>query len=265
MTFPEFLRAQVAKMRAIEPKPFEQTAIEKSREPIVGYRVWKLKVLDAKIDLTPTVYNPAGMDISIGGRRTATLTSANQETEWPFRKALERDEIRNMGIHAVKDGSYVEHLWHSYSADVAGSVYLWGEVKEHTQGYLAEFAYPKELWMPEATDPLLIMELEENYGITVKLRADLVKHEPMPIQQFPASACQGTYGHTVAANAAMYYPNFSAAAYAQMQQNAMAAQQAQMQAMTNAQLDILMYATQPKMLKPGSIVSVQSDGIVPLP
>ena len=223
-------------------------------EPIVGYRVWKLKMLDAKIDSTPTVFNPAGMDVSIGGRRTATLTSANQEAEWPFRKALERDEIRNMGIHAVKDGSYVEHLWHSYSADVAGSVYLWGEVKEHTQGYLAEFAYPKELWMPEETDPMLIMELEENYGVPVKLRADLVKHESMPIQQLPASACQGTYVYTAAANQAMYYPQISAAGYAQMQQNAMAAQQLQYQAMTYNQIKSTQYSGQAMIIGPGQFL-----------
>lgn len=141
----------------------------KSTEPVVGYRVWKLN------------------------RETFELTSCFKNTTWPFREKMTRgkDDL-SMGIHAVKnerkiyDTNYIgptvydpaglfasEGLWSDYKADVAGEVFMWGEVKDCPDGYLAEFAYPKSLWMPESTDPVTIMQLEQNYGVPVTLRSEL--------------------------------------------------------------------------------------------
>jgi hypothetical protein len=119
---------------------------EQSTVPFTGYRVW-------------------GLD-----REEGTLMSCTRRFIWPYRKPMVRDAIQNVGIHAVKNDLRVPTLFTEYAAHVAGSVYLWGEVKEYTEGYLAEFAYPKELWMPEDTDPLVIMKVEENYGVPVELR-----------------------------------------------------------------------------------------------
>jgi len=86
-------------------------------------------------------------------------------------------------FHAVKNDLSLLSLFTTYAAHVAGSVYLWGEVKEYTEGYLAEFAYAKELWMPEDTDPVVIMRVEENYGVPVTFRSDLVNMFQEQIQQ----------------------------------------------------------------------------------
>lgn len=204
------------------PKLMKPKTPMTSTELIIGYRVW--------------------------GYDNGKLRSANRSWDWPFRKPLVKDKIENLGIHAIKNGANVPQLFSSYNARVAGEVYLWGVVDECTEGYLAEFAYPKELWMPEDTDPMLIMELEENYGVPVKLRSDLVRHQTPDTWLSPLYSLNPPF--TIAANQALY-------------QQANVAMQAQMQAMTNAQLDMLKYGTvQPIMVNPGkSIQFFQYDKI----
>lgn len=170
--------------RYIDSGNMRDLPTEKSTEPIVGYRVWNLD------------------------REKGILKSCVINVEWPKRKAMVRDSLTNdRGIHAVKDKRRMispdpvptpwdpvginPHygLWNEYRADVAGSVYLWGEVQEHTEGYLAEFAYPKELFMPEDTDPCLVMMLEEHYGVPVTLREEFKKHN----SNLDLSTLQQTY------------------------------------------------------------------------
>jgi hypothetical protein len=142
-----------------------------SKEPIVGYRVWKLN------------------------KEIPALMSCYKEMAWPHRQKLVRsdDKDLNMGIHAAKHyKSLIQEtnldplrmpmfdsvgLWSDYKAHVAGEVYLWGEVKECPHGWLAEFAYPKKLWMPENTDPVVVMQLEENYGVPVELNPDFGEYK----------------------------------------------------------------------------------------
>lgn len=154
-----------ARTSAAPSEPLPSTT---STEPIVGYRVWKLK----------------------DGRLQSTYMT---DYFWPMRRRLTKDGLDNRGVHAVKNSDWLhqryttsaqsvvydnESLWDTYQADVAGEVYLWGAVQENEFGYLAEYAYPKQLWMPEDTDPLIVMELEENYGVPVSLRKEFRKARP---------------------------------------------------------------------------------------
>lgn len=116
-------------------------------EPIIGYRVWDYK--------------------------DGYLQSCVYDTAWPYRKAIDRDIYNDLGIHAVKDYKRVPVLMAEYRAKVAGAIYMWGEVHEKTEGYLSEFAYPKELYVSEDTDPLTIMQLEHDYGVPVIIREEL--------------------------------------------------------------------------------------------
>lgn len=136
----------------------------RSSELIVAYRVW--------------IYNE--------GRLQSTYKT---DFFWPFRKALQRDIYNDAGIHAVKDYKNCIQLINQYcgggpsvydpagltsrKTGVAGAVYLWGEVKEHEIGYLAEYCYPKELFVGDDADPMMVMELEKNYGVPVNLRSEL--------------------------------------------------------------------------------------------
>lgn len=157
----------------------QPSQIEKSQsdQPIVGLRVWKI--------------------VMQGG--LPKLRSVYKETVWPYRKALERDVLNDMGIHAVKPGIRssqpsvfdptavmggmdVLSLFNSYEADVAGEVYLWGRVDEHTEGYLADFAYPKKLYPHADLDPVIAMQLEDEYGVPCEYRPEFTK-KPKPTQE----------------------------------------------------------------------------------
>ena len=77
------------------------------------------------------------------------------------------------GIYAFKSPT---DIYDFYDNDnIAGSVNLWGIVAEHSEGYRAEFAYPKEFWVPEDFDAAMIVRLEETYGVPVVIKKDLPK------------------------------------------------------------------------------------------
>lgn len=160
-----------------EPKTIERST---SQEPIVGYRVWKLKDGLLQSSVMPDLW-PA--------RQRMTRDVKNDLTDNPVTGITPLD--KSLGIHAanteqaifecVNSESYVfmqNGLWGAYKAAVAGEVYLWGEVKECQHGWLAEFAYPKRLWLPESTDVLTLMQLEQNYGVPVETRPDLSDWKP---------------------------------------------------------------------------------------
>jgi len=97
--------------------------------PIIGYRFWSL------INISKKVY----------------LSSTLVDIPWQYKECIEAIDIYENrpisrpdntfpGVHAFKKGS----IKRTY-ADLFGSVYLWGQVSEHTKGYRAEFAYPKNL------------------------------------------------------------------------------------------------------------------------
>ena len=135
----------------------EQPPIQ-TDQPIVGLRVWNVAI--------------------VGG--LPKLVSVTMAMEWPYRKPLERDGIKAMGIHAIKPGNEIVQLFNEYSAAVAGEVYLWGEVDEHEQGYLADFAYPKKLFLPSNFDAVKAMQLEDEYGVPCEFRSEFDKPELYP-------------------------------------------------------------------------------------
>jgi len=162
--FGSMVSAQISSTNVAPPKAVPTIS---STKPLVGYRVWQL------------------------GRENCLLKSCVINVPWPKRKRMERDTFMYAGIHAVNNPNYLQaefiqtgvsttemsdSLWTKYNADVAGEIYMWGEVKEHQLGYLSEFAYPKQLWVPEETDPMIVMGLEENYGVPVSMRSEFTKH-----------------------------------------------------------------------------------------
>lgn len=141
-----------------------------STEPIVGLRVW---------------------NITKQGGMPYLRSTFKSEFVWPYRKPLEQDIVSNHGIHAIKPTSKgaswadplaigesytIESLIGAYSAEVMGEVYLWGRVEEHDYGYLAQFAYPKRLWVSPQMDVLTFMQLEDEYGVPCDTHEALAKH-----------------------------------------------------------------------------------------
>jgi len=141
-------------------------------EPIIGYRAWKL------------IDGPEGIPL---------LYSCSQGCCWPPYEPLQAVDAyepasnpkylpngvtlplslsqSSVGIYAFNK----QELAPSYFGDdhIMGEVYLWGEVIEHEEGYRAQFAYPKELWVKKDFDAAMIVRLEETYGVPVIIKEDL--------------------------------------------------------------------------------------------
>ena len=69
------------------------------------------------------------------------------------------------GIYAVKNyNQYDDEGGRELMYDIAGSVYLWGEVIEYTRGYRAQYAYPKHLWIePHVIDNTHSIQSHESW------------------------------------------------------------------------------------------------------
>ena len=148
-----------------EEKKYYANLPTESTEPVVSYRVWRYQ--------------------------EGKLISAYMDTVWPGYKPMTRDLYKDEGIHGVKDYKKIPKLMREYTTSyepfasmftspktfpmVAGSINMWGEVKEREIGYLSDYAYPKELYVGEDFDCLAIMDLEENYGVPVTIREELTR------------------------------------------------------------------------------------------
>ena len=123
-------------------------------EPIVGWRGWLVK--DGK------------------------LTSLIKSTVWPVRKPLFSYNYNSgVGIYTWRhQGQCIES---PYQQDCYGAVYLWGKIQEHTDGFLAEYAYPKALFFPRDTDPCKLMEIEDAYGVPCEMVEDYEKQTNQPL------------------------------------------------------------------------------------
>src|SRR6516162_3588335 len=177
---------------------------EKTTEPIVGYRVWSIETM---------------------GGQPYLASSTQRDVLWPYRKRLEKDLFRDAGIHAAKDAKSMLSLWHSYDASVAGEVYLWGQVREFTGGYTAEFAYPKKLFMSPDADPTVIMMLEDGYGVEVTLRDEFKKLTP---QEFSQGLLGALAGPSIANPAGIPYTSTGIAVHSIAAQQRLAMQYQQM-------------------------------------
>ena len=151
-------------------------------DPIVGYRSWKL------------VESSEGVPV---------LYSVVQDYCWlPFEPAHgevnanpddpNSADDRHGGIYAFKSPQDV----HQYAgfAHISGEVNLWGFVLEHDEGYRAEFAYPKELWVNKEFDATMILRLEEAYGVPVVIKEDLpviLAPTPPPPMKFTSGIQHG--------------------------------------------------------------------------
>lgn len=105
--------------------------------PLVGYRRWK-----------------------INGSTLAPWSVDNKGNPWRPRNVAIADAVpaiklevfhgfvfeNSQGLHAHRTLDEITPLKYiQYSDEAIGEVFLWGTVVEHTNGYRAEFAYPKRL------------------------------------------------------------------------------------------------------------------------
>lgn len=139
----------------LKTKPPDPPVIE--TEPVVAYRAWRI------------VETPENVLI---------LYSAVQDYCWPPYEAAHGDAENGVGLFAFK--KIESALLYTDGHSCLGEVSLWGTVVEHTEGYRAEFAYPKRLFVDARFDTAMIMRLEETYGVPVEIKEDwpTLKVEP---------------------------------------------------------------------------------------
>ena len=65
------------------------------------------------------------------------------------------------GIYAAKSNRGHHYTGYAEGAPVWGEVFLWGKIQEYTEGYRAEFAYPKRL----STSSGLADRIASRYGV----------------------------------------------------------------------------------------------------
>jgi hypothetical protein len=101
-------------------------------------------------------------------RSDGVLVSPVQPTEWRAGEALVAEcrcggDCRNLcGIYACRTWPLL--LQRGYPAErliVVGEVFLWGWIKEHTDGFRAQKAYPKSLNVVLQNEPLSLLEVQD--------------------------------------------------------------------------------------------------------
>ena len=101
------------------------------KEPIVGWRSWHA-VQPGYLFTNATVWVP-------GERTEARCLGSGYDTH----NAPEPECV--CGIYATRTAAQLNQL--DYAQRLFGEVWLWGRVVEHEDGYRAQYAYPKSLFL----------------------------------------------------------------------------------------------------------------------
>ena len=64
------------------------------------------------------------------------------------------------GIYATKNLDHLRRSQYWQYGSIHGEVFIWGSVVEHEQGFRAEFAYPKTLYLSPETLPVAVKEIQ---------------------------------------------------------------------------------------------------------
>jgi len=124
--------------------------------PIVGYRVWQWDAAGLK-SLNDEPWSP-GRRIVAGCRAASRgLIAGRAEATHDAHDAPQAN--CTCGVYATKS---LEHLRTTgyVRYGIHGEVNLWGTVVEHEQGWRAQFAYPKNLYLPPDTLPFTLAAIQ---------------------------------------------------------------------------------------------------------
>jgi hypothetical protein len=142
-----------------------------SKTPLVGYRAWKVTQSAGKYYLQSTYKTtlwPHREKLVRGEKPKQAYMDPNLSDYALYTSIVDPNDDFSLGIHAVKEKHKLAGICVEYeSCRIGGEVYLWGDVTETAHGYLAQYAYPKQLFVMSDMDPTVVMELEDNYGVPV--------------------------------------------------------------------------------------------------
>ena len=134
--------------------------------PIVGHRVWQWDAKGLR-SLCGERWKPSQ---SLAARCRAAAVVGRAEVVHDARDVPQA--ICTCGIYAVKTLHHFRSMVYA-KCGIYGEVYLWGKVVEHELGYRAQFAYPKNLFLPLLLVPCRMDEAESRLGTLVAYDCDI--------------------------------------------------------------------------------------------
>ena len=126
--------------------PFPAPRIDRSTEPVLGWRAWRLvRTERGELRIAPATprrpWEPGEVQrATCSGAHTRLYLVFNPELA-PTHRSPEPG--CTCGFHAVKDPARLARA--GRGVGVLGQVAMWGRVIEHTLGWRSEFAYPARL------------------------------------------------------------------------------------------------------------------------
>jgi hypothetical protein len=160
-------------MRSDQPTPDAFGAV-------VAWRAWKISDRSRKILL------PGGGSVHVP--EELRLRSVSMTEEWTPRQPMEATcrssheppgDDCHCGLYAAKTRAHLESMsYPNYNYQLGdpsvciGEVWLWGGIVEGSQGWRAQFAYPKRILVPHEAY-LKVADLRALYGVPVKLENTL--------------------------------------------------------------------------------------------
>src|ERR1039458_8151982 len=137
--------------------------------PIVGYRVWRWVAAGLK-SLNGEPWSP-GKPLASACRASNRRTTVGRAEAAHDANDAPQEKCR-CGVYASKS---LEHL-HTTGYErygICGEVNLWGTVVEHEQGFRAQFAYPKTLFLPPDLIPSDTKEMESRLEALAAYSTDI--------------------------------------------------------------------------------------------
>lgn len=166
-------------VETVKAETDEPIAVPDYMGTLVGWRAWGVypdadPPLLQSLKYAGAVWTPGErMEATCGGARIAAWHSKDEGI--PGNNC-------GCGLYAAKTREHLQSMnYHRYDAErrglfhVMGEVELWGRVVEGTQGWRAEFGYPRTLYVPFEAHRL-VKPLRDSYGCKVKLN-NILKHE----------------------------------------------------------------------------------------
>jgi hypothetical protein len=138
--------------------------------PIVAWRVWLSDAAGLR-SLNGELWPPS-RPLQAGCRVSGSATLVGRaHTADPSHDAPKFD--CTCGIYGSKSLHHLRRTQYWQHGGLHGEVSLWGNVVEHEQGFRAEFAYPKTLYLPSEMLPVTLREIQIRIQVLAKYGCDL--------------------------------------------------------------------------------------------
>jgi hypothetical protein len=141
--------------------------------PITAYRTWQWDTEGLK-SLNNTLWFPGQEAVAVTGMHGCPGAAA--DFDWKLNPMISKHSAPgagcSCGIYAAKNFEHLANIGY-LGQGIHGEVYLWGRVVDHQLGYRAQFAYPKNLTIPQDMLPYSLQEMESRlltltaYGVDI--------------------------------------------------------------------------------------------------